>query len=107
MSIQDTQYWMDATDKIFDDYGYLLDESAIKITMNLEFCGPGGDWDFYEITIAGCDSGEEHQIFDFMDNGSFRLPFQPWDFAWELADYLAVSQGGRAEEDGYSIIITF
>lgn len=108
MEIQDTQAWQDATDLVFGDYGYLLDESGVRVTHRREFCGPGGDWDYHKITLAGCDSGEEVEVYSVMDNNPRAgLFFDPWDLAWEIADAIAVEMDGRAEEDGNSIIVTF
>ena len=58
MNVQDTRAWEEAITKVFDDFGYLLNESGIVVSYEHRYTGPGGDWDAYVISITGCDSGE-------------------------------------------------
>lgn len=108
MEIRDTREWEEATDKVFNECGDLLDESGVKVVYIKGFTGPGGDYDTYEIKIKGCDSGEARQVYADIDTWSgFGPQFDVWEFAQELADYIAESCNGEVVDWDNPILIEF
>ena len=110
MDVQDSQVWEEVTEKVFDDLGYLLDESGVEVSYTRDFAGPGGDWDIYEVNITGRDSGDKHKLYGYLDNmtGFHDGPdCDLWELTQELAYYISDSQGGEVEEDGRTLIVTF
>ena len=110
MDIFDSQEWEQATKRLFDEYSYFLDESAIQISYKFDIVGPpGNEWDLYQIFIEGCDSGDRAVLISVKDGGNgqnVNVDFS--ELAQELANYIADSQGGSIEEeDDESWTITF
>ena len=95
--------WDDVVSQVFDELGYLLDESAIRIEYRCDFTGPGGDWDDFSVTIEGCDSGKSCRLAGKMNDYSNNYE----QLAEDLAAYIAESQDGELEDEGNSWLITF
>ena len=102
MDVFESREWDKATNRVFDELGYLLEESGVRILYHHEIGGPGGDWDIYKVTIEGCDSGDEHHVVATKHIGAYDDERYPdlQVLAQELAYYIADSQGGEVEEEG-------
>ena len=107
MDIRETVEWDKATSRIFDTWSHLLDEGSVIVGLDSRLVGPGGDWDCDEVYIEGGDSGERHTLASSTTTPvSFEgADFDMWEFAREVAGYIAGAQGGEAEEYGRTVTV--